>query len=83
MLLLSAKSQIVVFHCIRSQGYQFAFFTTNPSEEENSDIQIKSLHIVEVFKLEERLEEEGDKPEESIADPYPCDVKKREDKPER
>ncbi|GFV84735.1 helitron_like_N domain-containing protein [Trichonephila clavipes] len=30
-------------------GYQFLLFTTNPSEEENHDMQVKLLYIFEVF----------------------------------
>ncbi|GFV73459.1 hypothetical protein TNCV_3389751 [Trichonephila clavipes] len=33
----------------KSLGYPFALFSTNPSEEENRDIQINLLYIVEIF----------------------------------
>ncbi|GFW69974.1 hypothetical protein TNCV_1404271 [Trichonephila clavipes] len=39
-------------------GYQFTFFTTNTSEEESRDVQIKLLYIVEVFSKESRGGEE-------------------------
>ncbi|GFY35063.1 hypothetical protein TNCV_5044381 [Trichonephila clavipes] len=36
-------------HLGKSLGYQFALFTTNPSEEENRGIQVNLLYILEVF----------------------------------